>query len=133
METQNEPYRLEIFTVKLLKALALGVLGFLLFFSLSIFGVAFTLNSTVLNPKFVTSELNKLDMSSLARSFIDERVKGGELPQELGTSLTDTITRVEPLVKEKTGDAKHHGRGGHGDFQSSAHVNILLNASYSAL
>ncbi len=93
--------------MKFLKGLALSLLGFLLFLSLSIFGMAFTVNSTALNPKFITSELNKLDMSSLAKSFIDEQVRMGGLPQELGTSLADTITEFEPLVKEKIGDATY--------------------------
>ncbi len=93
--------------MKFLKNLALVLLSFLLFLSLSIFGLAFMVNSTALNPKFVTSELNRLDMSSLAGDIINEQVKKGELPKEFGTSLVNTIAKVEPSVKEKIGAATY--------------------------
>jgi hypothetical protein len=55
------------------------------------------LNSTILNPDFVTSELNKLDVASLAEEIIIEQ----SLREEVGTELVNTISKVEPLVKEQ--------------------------------
>ncbi|MFC1974661.1 hypothetical protein ACFLVA_01450 [Chloroflexota bacterium] len=57
--------------MKFLKGLALALLGFLLFLSLSIFGFAFQLNDTVLKPDFVVTELDKLDVSLLAKEVLN--------------------------------------------------------------
>jgi len=84
-----------------LKGVALFLLSSLLFLSLSIFGLAFTLNQTILNPDFITSELDKLDVSSMADELISEQITRGEFPEELGTALVNTITKLEPLVKEQ--------------------------------
>ena len=49
-----------------LKGLALSLLSFLFLLSLSIFGLALTLNQTILNPDFTISEVDRLDIPSLA-------------------------------------------------------------------
>jgi len=85
--------------MKFLKGLALSLLGFLLFLSLTILGLALTLNSTILNPDFVVSELERLDVSSLAKETLSERIpQGGEFMLE---ALDDTITELEPWIKEQ--------------------------------
>jgi len=90
-----------------LKGLALSLLSFLLFLSLSIFSSVFMLNSTILNPDFVTSEINRLDMSSLAGEFLSEQI-----PQEqpyVGEVLDKTITDLEPWIKEQASTAIYSG------------------------
>ena len=82
-----------------LKGLAVGLLSFLLFLSLSVFGVAFAVNSTVLNPSFVTSELDRLDVSSVVEEFVIEPTT----EDEFEVALINTIGKVEPLVKEQVG------------------------------
>ena len=84
--------------MKFLKGLALSLLSFLLFLSLSIFGFMFMLNNTILNPEFVTSELDRLDVTSLAEELLSEQISEEE---EFGTTLVNTITKLEPLVKEQ--------------------------------
>ncbi len=89
--------------MKFLKSLALSLLGFLLFLSLSIFGSAFMLDKTLLNPDFVTSEINRLDMSSLAGEFVSEQI-----PQEeayITEVLGKTIAELEPWIKEEISTA----------------------------
>ena len=93
--------------MKFLKGLALGLLSFLLFLSLSIFGLAFLLNSTILSPDFLTSELDRLDVSSLAEEIISEQITGEEVPEEFKAILVDTIPKVEPLVKEQISTATY--------------------------
>ncbi|MFC2059853.1 hypothetical protein ACFLTZ_02010 [Chloroflexota bacterium] len=87
--------------MKFLKGLALSLLGFLLFMSLSLFGLALMLNSTVLSPDFMTSELERLDISSLVEESINQQMLQGEFPEELKTTIIDTIPKVEPLLKEQ--------------------------------
>ena len=90
--------------MKFLKGLALSLLGFLLFLSLSIFGLALMLNNTLLNPDFVVSELNKLDVSSLARDMISAQIPLEQIPLEgefITEILDDTIADLEPWIREQ--------------------------------
>lgn len=88
-----------------LKGLALSLLGLLLFLSLSIFGLAYTLNSTVLNPDFVTSEIKSSDISYIAGAFIQDQVQRGGIPVEIGDTLVTTIPKIEPQLKEEVSAA----------------------------
>jgi len=86
--------------MKFLKGLSLALLSFLLFLSLSIFGVVLTINHTILNPDFVTQELDRLDISSLAAELISEQI-----PQEgefMAGAIDDAIKDLEPWIKEQT-------------------------------
>lgn len=93
--------------MKFLKGLALSLLSLLLFLSLTIFGVAFTLNRTILNPDFLASELNRLDISSLTEELLGEEILKINLPEQLETSLVDTIPKLEPLIKEQLSAATY--------------------------
>ena len=84
-----------------LKGLALGLLSFLLVLSLSIFSIAFLLNQTILNPGFVSSELNKLDIPLLAEEFLREQIPEEELVVEV---LSDTVTDLEPWIQQQVSD-----------------------------
>jgi hypothetical protein len=94
--------------MKFLKGLALSLLGFLLFLSLSIFGSAFLLNSTILNPNFITTQLKEFDVSSMiqdVQEFLGEEALGEEFPEEVMTAIIDTVDRLETPVKEQLGAA----------------------------
>ena len=91
--------------MKFLKGLALGLLCFLLPLSLAVFGSAFTLNSTVLNPGFLVSELDNFDVSLLTEEILSQEVTQAEFPEELRVTLVDTIAELEPVVKEQVGAA----------------------------
>ncbi|MFH1031483.1 MAG: hypothetical protein V1767_02815 [Chloroflexota bacterium] len=77
--------------MKFLKGLALSLLGLLLFLSLSSFGLVYMVDRTILNPKFVTAELDRLDASSL----VQEMAIG--IPPEFQSLIND----AEPLLKEQ--------------------------------
>ena len=89
--------------MKVLKGLALSLLSFLLFLSMTVFGMAFMLKSTVLNPDFVAAELDKVEVSSLVREMVEEQI-GEQLPAEawfLKEALYDVISDHEPWIKEQ--------------------------------
>lgn len=88
-----------------LKGTAVGLLSSLLLLLLIVFGVALTLNMTVLSADFVTSYLDKLDMSSLVEEAISQQSDGEGLPEEVSTALVDAIPKIEPLVKEQVSAA----------------------------
>lgn len=85
-----------------LKGLGTGVLSFILFLLLTVFSIAFMLHGTVLNPDFITTELNKFDIVSLLNETIKESGQGqSDLSQEMKTSLLNTTTKLEPALKQQ--------------------------------
>ena len=88
-----------------LKGLALSLLSFLLFLSLTAFGLAFMLHSTLLTPDFVVAQVDKLDISSLAETVTTDGTPQEGLSGALNIALIDTITASEPLVKEQVSAA----------------------------
>ncbi|MFC2033894.1 hypothetical protein ACFLTT_00620 [Chloroflexota bacterium] len=96
--------------MKVLKSLALSLLSFLLFLSLSIFGTVYMFKSTLLNPDFVTAEINRLDLPELVgeitEGFFDIQGTDGEQYLAILTEATnETITEVEPWIKEQLNSA----------------------------
>ncbi|MBI4286085.1 MAG: hypothetical protein HY670_09365 [Chloroflexi bacterium] len=87
--------------MSILKAFGLAALNFLLFLALTVFGLVFLLNATVLNPRFITSQINKLEITPL----VQEAMKGGpgqqEIPPELRTAIITTMTKIEPDMKQQ--------------------------------
>ncbi|MDH5696265.1 MAG: hypothetical protein OEZ00_06685, partial [Dehalococcoidia bacterium] len=88
--------------MKFLKGLALFVLSFLLFLSLFIFGLALTLDQTILNPDFVVAQVDRFDVPSLAGEMLGEQIpqEGEEFMAEV---VNDTIADLEPWIKEQVG------------------------------
>ncbi len=98
--------------MKFLKGLALSLLSFLLFLSLFVFGLALTVNQTILNPDFVVSEVNKLDMSLLVEEFLSEQIPSEQIPQGeelMAEVLEDTIADLEPWIKEQVSAGIYSG------------------------
>ena len=92
--------------MNILRGLGTFILSFLLFLSLTVFGMVFLLHSTLLNPDFVTTELNRLNIASLLTEAIEESGQGqGGLSQELKTSLLNTATKLEPVLKKQANAA----------------------------
>lgn len=89
--------------MKFLKGLVTGILSFILFLSLTVFSIAFVLHGTVLSPDFVSSQVDKIEISKIARDIAEEQI-GKELPQG-ATFLKDVtyevITKQEPWIKEQ--------------------------------
>lgn len=85
--------------MKILKGLALSFLSFLLFLSLSVLGLTFMLNNTLLNPAFVTSEIKRLNISPLVEELLSKETNG--LSKELKASIVSAAPEVEPLLKEQ--------------------------------
>jgi hypothetical protein len=92
-----------------LKGLVLSLLILLLVLSLSIFGLAFLVNQTILNPGFVSSEINKLDVPLLAEELLSEQIPEEDFPEEFGDVLVNTITDLEPWIQQKVSDGIYSG------------------------
>ena len=81
-----------------LKGLVLSLLSFLLFLSPSLFGPTLILKKTILNPDFVVSELNKIDVAPLG----GELISIPSLPEKPYRTevINETIAELEPWIKE---------------------------------
>jgi hypothetical protein len=92
-----------------LKGLLLTILSLLLFLSLSVFGLAFTLNSTLLNPDFVVREVEKLDVADIAGEYLADQLsinlpaESGFLEEALKDGIKDVVSAEEPWLKEQAG------------------------------
>jgi hypothetical protein len=106
--------------MKLLKGIAIGLLSILLLQSLAILGLVLTLNATVLNADFVTSQLDKLDISSLVdeasiRQVVEDIPIIQEMPEEtkepeieaLVERTKSALAKFEPQFKEELSTAIH--------------------------
>jgi len=111
--------------MRFLKSLVVSLLGLLLFFSLSLFGTVYMLNQTVLDRNFVSSELDRLDISGILKETftqpygqqIGEQLSA-QLRQQLGqpvpqlggritTALDATITELDPWLKQQMKDVNN--------------------------
>lgn len=91
--------------MKFLKGLALSLLNFLLFLSLSTFGLVLTLNYTILNPDFVVSQIDRLDVAPL----IKEQIQIPSEAQFMTEAIDDTIADLEPWMKEQINASIYSG------------------------
>ncbi len=106
-----------------LRIFGLSILRFLLFLSLTVFGFILMLNHTLLNPDFIVSGLDKLEVSSLAEEIISVGTSQEELtresrtgqlteeqeefPEKLRITLINTIDKLEPQLKEQVSATIH--------------------------
>jgi len=87
--------------MKVLKGFALGILSFLLFFSLLTLGPALMVNSTVLNPRFVSVEVKRLDMSALVEEIVSEQTPQGDFTPEMQAALILIVNKLEPELERE--------------------------------
>ncbi len=99
--------------MSLVRRAAIGFLSFLLFVSLSGFGLAFTANRTVFNPDFVVSRLDRLEVSPLVGEMLKEQVPEevmSVLPAGLiDEVLDDVLTELELWLREQLAEAVYAG------------------------
>ena len=89
--------------MNVLKGIALGIICFLLFLLLTIFGIAYTVHQIALSPAFVTGVINDIDFAQVARETMDrQQQKEGEgPPPELVNAIIDSLEKIQPVLKEK--------------------------------
>jgi len=91
--------------MKFLKGFGLAILSLFLFLALSVFGLVLTINQTILNPDFVVSQVDKLDIPSLTGEMLSQQIPQFEVtsPYEpyVAEVMDDTIADLEPWMKEQ--------------------------------
>lgn len=89
--------RRERHRVKAFKITALVILGILLFVSLLLFGIAFTINSTLLNRDFIPNEIDRLNIGGLVTETISQADAG--FSGETRDAIVRAVTGTEPQLK----------------------------------
>jgi hypothetical protein len=91
--------------MKSFKGLVIGLLVFFLFLSLSALGSALLIKQTIFNPNFITSQLDKIDVTTIVEEFISEQDEEETFSAELETTLVNTVAKFETPVKEQVSTA----------------------------
>ena len=88
--------------MKVLKVLASTLLSLLLFLCLTVMGVAITVNSTALSSRFVTNQVNKLDVVALFNEkALPELQKSADFADhpEVITAIQNAVVQDTPALK----------------------------------
>jgi hypothetical protein len=125
--------------MKILKGCALTFLSFILFLSLCIFGITFSVNQVALNPHYIVKILNDIDFSQIIQETIQEQSLNGDISPELQTALIDTFRKMEPVIKERIGvaieDTYAYLKGQHAtpNFKETLSKSVMNSAFVSEL
>ena len=115
-----------------LKIAGLVILSLILFISLIVFGLAFSLSRTVLNPDFVIAEGEKLEIASLASEAMSQMLPA-EFSADALDSLTETITTLEPQLKGELNTIVYYVYEYlHGEREDLELANLLLSTLFSS-
>jgi hypothetical protein len=87
--------------MQVLRGIALGLLGFFLFISLILLGIAFTIDNTALNPQFIVNEIGQLDIPSIVHETLAKSVPADYQPYIRGidASVTETLPWINQQIK----------------------------------
>ncbi|AKG53149.1 hypothetical protein DGWBC_0466 [Dehalogenimonas sp. WBC-2] len=83
-----------------LKGLALAVIGFFLFVSLSALGAGVSVNLTVLNPGFINGQIKNLDLPDVIREAVLDNGAANDAPQAIRNFLKDGLPEYSNELKE---------------------------------
>ncbi len=97
--------------MRALKVLGTVILSFLLLLSLIVLGVAFTIQSTLLDADFVVRQVNKVDIPTAVRELVDEQIGGRLTPEEelVKEAALRVVADDQPWLKEQAGSAIRAG------------------------
>jgi len=84
-------------SMKILKSFALALLSLILLISLSIFGLAYTVNQVALNSHYMVKTLKDINSRMRCRSNQPGQYHGDISPQ-LESALVDTLRKTEPVI-----------------------------------
>ncbi|MBN2238774.1 MAG: hypothetical protein JW712_03290 [Dehalococcoidales bacterium] len=89
--------------MKVLKGFAAVLFSFILFIAVLVFGILLTVNSTVMNPDFIKSRIDSIELTELANEIVD--TDSSPESEEVFDIIKDIIPKVEPDLKEHLGVA----------------------------
>jgi hypothetical protein len=103
------------------RAIFSGILSFVLVVTLVTLGIVITVNLTILNPNFIISELDKLDIYSIIADQMREQIPAEE--PYIAQVVDETIADLEPWLKEQTATVIY---GGCAYLKGDQELNIVI-------
>jgi len=103
------------------RAIFSGILSFVLVVTLVALGIAITLNLTVLNPNFIISELDELDIYSIIAAQVKNQIPAEE--PYIAQVVDETIADLEPWLREQTATVIYEG---YAYLKGDQELNILI-------
>lgn len=85
--------------MNILKGIGLGFVAFFLCVSLSFLTLLVTLHFTLLNPDFAVKEVEKLDLTEIAREYLNSQTNTGSL--SYSSAIDATITQEKPWINQQ--------------------------------
>src|SRR5208283_82336 len=73
----------------------------ILFLSLFVFAITFTVKQTALNPAYAVKVINEINFSQAIQESINQRASGGNISPQLQTALTESLQNMEPIIKQQ--------------------------------
>ena len=89
--------------MKIVNGILSIILGVFLTVSLIVLGGIITVENTILNPAFVISEMEKMDVYSIVTDQVSLQLKGQFTPEApyVEEIIDETITELEPWIREQ--------------------------------
>ena len=85
-----------------LRGMATGLTGCILFFILPLLGLGIMINVTLLNPNFIETEVEKLEITEVAREIITDQIPPEDFAYISG--IEDTLIEIKPWANEQAGN-----------------------------
>ena len=123
--------------MKVIKALAIGLLSLVLFLSLFVFAITFTVKQTALNPDYAVKVINDINFSQVIQETINQQASSGSISPQLQTALTDSLQNMEPVIKQQVvlaienAYASLKGQGAAPNLESTL-SNSVINSQFVA-
>jgi hypothetical protein len=98
---------------------------------LVIFGVAYTVNQVVLNPRNIERVLNDINFTQVIQDTINKQTSNSNMSPELKTALISAFSKVEPVIKARVGIALEDtyaylkGKGAAPDFKQTLSKSVM--------
>ncbi len=103
------------------RAIFSGILSFVLVVTLVALGIVITVNLTVLNPNFIISELDELDIYSIIAAQVKNQIPAEE--PYIAQVVDETIADLEPWLREQTATVIY---GGCAYLKGDQELNIVI-------
>ncbi|MDH5364393.1 MAG: hypothetical protein OEZ07_00115 [Dehalococcoidia bacterium] len=107
--------------MRIVRAIFSGIFSFVLTVTLVALGIVITVNLTVLNPNFIISELDKLDIYSIVADQVKNQIPAEE--PYIAQVVDETITDLEPWLREQTATVIY---GGWAYLKGDQELNIVI-------
>jgi hypothetical protein len=88
---------------QVLKGLALGLVGYLLFTMLPVLGLLLSINNTILNSQFIITEIEKLDIADTAQEALVNQIPAEY--KSYADGIKQTIIENKPWINQQISDA----------------------------